>query len=60
MDMIFISVFLGTFGLLVGIYAVWQSYRAAADRVQMREDVRNTRPRASAGRFIGGHDRLGE
>lgn len=61
MDTFTTLVFAAVLALQVGGYALWKSYRAAADRVQREQDRLNTRPRGGLGMsFIGGHDRVGD
>lgn len=56
----FIGIGIAVFILQIGAYALWQSYRKSADRVQQRADRVATRARATdGGRFIGGVDRPG-
>ena len=54
-------VFIGVFTLQVAAYAAWQYVRAYGARLQLAEDIEATRPlNRTLGRYVGGHDRLGE
>lgn len=53
-------VLIAVFALQVAGYALWRSYANSATRLQADSDTRATRRAAGLGRFIGGHDRLGE
>jgi hypothetical protein len=56
----FIGIGIAVFLLQVGVYALWQSYRKAAVRIQQRADSVATRARCTdGGRYIGGVDRPG-
>lgn len=60
MDILTVSVFLGTLAILFAGYALFRSYSAAWDRAQMRDLYNSTRPRGGIGRAIGGSNTVGE
>jgi hypothetical protein len=60
MDVFTVSVFLGTLAILFIGYAFWRYVATTAARLQAESDAAATRPRLDGGRFIGGHDRVGE
>lgn len=54
-------VFIGALALQFAGYAAYRALRAYGARLQLAEDMAATRPlNRSLGRYIGGHDRIGE
>lgn len=53
-------VFIGALALQFAGYAAYRALRAYGARLQLAEDIAATRPSRSLGRYIGGHDRIGE
>lgn len=54
-------VFIGALALQFAGYAAYRGLRAYGARLQLAEDMEATRPlNRSLGRYIGGHDRVGE
>ena len=53
-------IFLGALALQFAGYALYRSYANAGARLQRERDSAMTRPAPSLGRYVGGHDRLGE
>lgn len=49
-----------TFAAIIGVAALFRSYRDAARRLERDSVARLTRPLADGGRYIGGSNRPGE
>lgn len=53
-------VFFAALAVQFGLYALFRSYKASADRIAANELSRVTRRRLDGGQFIGARNRLGE